>query len=135
MYHMLLRPTISPVTVRQNGARKAVVHIADVADWDGARRVMGELRERYPRMRLLSADRSCHGALKDWMKERLGWALEIVKVPRREVTGVGGRGAPPYPKGFIVLPRRWAVERTIAWICWNRRMSRDHEFLPRPGRR
>ncbi len=37
---------------------------------------------------------------------------------------------PPYPRGFIVLPRRWVVERTLAWICRNRRMSRDYEFLP-----
>ncbi len=37
---------------------------------------------------------------------------------------------PPYPEGFIVLPRRWVVERTLAWICRNRRMSRDYEFLP-----
>ena len=36
---------------------------------------------------------------------------------------------PPYPAGFIVLPRRWVIERTIAWIMRNRRMSRDYEFL------
>ncbi len=36
---------------------------------------------------------------------------------------------PPYPAGFIVLRRRWVIERTIAWIMRNRRMSRDYEFL------
>ena len=41
---------------------------------------------------------------------------------------------PPYPEGFIVLPRRrWVAERTIAWIRRNRRMSRDYEFLPETG--
>jgi putative transposase len=34
------------------------------------------------------------------------------------------------PKGFVVLPRRWVVERTIAWIDHNRRMSKDYECLP-----
>ena len=33
------------------------------------------------------------------------------------------------PKGFVVLPRRWVVERTIAWIDHNRRMSKDYERL------
>ena len=36
---------------------------------------------------------------------------------------------PPYPAGFIVLPRRWVIERTLAWIMRNRRMSRDYEYL------
>lgn len=65
----------------------------------------------------------------DWMKERLGWALEIVKPPRRWVRVPPGEEPPPYPRGFIVLPRRWVVERTFAWILRNRRMSRDYEFL------
>ena len=112
---------------------KAVVHTADVADREGARVVMGELGERYPRMRLVWSDRGYNGALAGWMKERLGWALEIVKPPRRWVRVPAGEEPPPYPKGFIVLPRRWVAERTIAWICRNRRMSRDYEFLAETG--
>ncbi len=41
-----------------------------------------------------------------------------------------GLEPPPYPKGFIVLLRRWVVERTLAWICHNCTMSRDYKFLP-----
>ena len=37
------------------------------------------------------------------------------------------------PKGFVVLPRRWVVERTFAWICHNRRMSKDYETLYASG--
>jgi len=37
------------------------------------------------------------------------------------------------PKGFWVLPRRWVVERTFAWICHNRRMSKDYERLCATG--
>jgi putative transposase len=41
---------------------------------------------------------------------------------------------PPYPKGFIVLPRRWVVERTISWVGQNRRMSKeDYERLCETG--
>ncbi len=112
---------------------KAVVHTADVADRDGARRVMGGLAEHYPRIRLVWSDRGYNGALAEWMKERLGWVLEIIKPPRRWVRVPEGVEPPPYPKGFIVLPRRWVVERTIAWICRNRRMSRDYEFLAETG--
>ena len=63
------------------------------------------------------------------MKERLGWALEIVKPPRRWVRVPADREPPRYPAGFIVLPRRWVIERTIAWVMRNRRMSRDYEVL------
>ncbi len=44
-----------------------------------------------------------------------------------------GEEPPPYPKGFIVLPRRWVVERTFSWIGENRRMSKDYERLPESG--
>ena len=114
---------------------KAVVHSAEVADRrDGARPVMGGLRGALPaRMRLVCSDRGYNGALAEWMQEKLGWALKIVKPPRGWVRVPEGQEPPPYPKGFIVLPRRWVAERTIAWICRNRRMSRDYEFLSETG--
>ncbi len=40
---------------------------------------------------------------------------------------------PSYPKGFIVLPRRWMVERSFSWAGQNRRMSKDHERVPETG--
>ena len=48
------------------------------------------------------------------------WANEGVRVDWQEL---------PPPRGFIVLPRRWVVERTFAWISQNRRMSKDYERL------
>lgn len=105
------------------------VHEANVADRDGARLLLGKVGERLPRMERVWADRGYNGALKDWMRERLGWTLEIVKPPRRWVRVPEGVEPPPYPKGFIVLPRRWVVERTFAWIGRNRRMSKDYELL------
>ena len=105
------------------------VHEANVADRDGARLLLGKVGENLPRMERVWADRGYNGALKEWMRERLGWTLEIVKPPRRWVRVPEGVEPPPYPKGFIVLPRRWVVERTFAWIGRNRRMSKDYELL------
>jgi putative transposase len=107
----------------------AVVHEANIADRDGAKLLLAKISEGLPRMEKVWADRGYNGKIGEWIKERLGWALEIVKPPRRWVRVPANEEPPPYPAGFIVLPRRWVIERTIAWIMRNRRMSRDYEFL------
>jgi len=106
-----------------------VVHEGNVADRDGARLLLGKAAAKLPRMEKVWADRGYNGKIGEWMKERLGWTLEIVKPPRRWVRVPPGEEPPLYPRGFIVLPRRWVIERTFAWILRNRRMSRDYEFL------
>jgi putative transposase len=106
------------------------VHEASIADRDGAKLLLEKVGgDRLPRMQKIWADRGYNGQIGEWIKERLGWALEIVKPPRRWVRVPANEEPPPYPTGFIVLPRRWVIERTIAWIMRNRRMSRDYEFL------
>ena len=107
----------------------AAVHEANIADRDGAKLLLAKIGEGLPRMEKVWADRGYNGNVGEWIKERLGWALEIVKPPRRWVRVPANEVPPPYPAGFIVLPRRWVIERTIAWIMRNRRMSRDYEFL------
>jgi transposase len=106
-----------------------VVHEGNIADRDGAKLLLRKAAEKLPRMEKVWADRGYNGKLGQWMKEQLGWTLEIVKPPRRWVRVPLGEEPPPYPRGFIVLPRRWVIERTFAWIVRNRRMSRDYEFL------
>lgn len=106
------------------------VHEASIADRDGARLLLRKVGDRFPRMEKVWAEhRGYNGKIGEWIKERLGWALEIVKPPRRWVRVPANEEPPAYPAGFIVLPRRWVIERTIAWIMRNRRMSRDYEFL------
>jgi putative transposase len=106
------------------------VHEASIADRDGAKLLLEKVGgDRLPRMQKIWADRGYNGQIGEWIKERFGWALEIVKPPRRWVRVPANEEPPPYPAGFIVLPRRWVIERTIAWIMRNRRMSRDYEFL------
>src|SRR5215217_2344821 len=107
----------------------AVVHEANIADRDGAKLLLAKIGEGLPRMEKVWADRGYNGKIGEWIKERLGWVLEIVKPPHRWVRVPADEEPPPYPAGFIVLPRRWVIERTLAWIMRNRRMSRDYEFL------
>jgi putative transposase len=92
------------------------VHPADIQDRDGAKEVLLKLRGLFPLLTLVLADGGYQGALIEWVSEVLGVKLEIVKRPD--------------VKGFEVLPWRWIVERTLAWISRNRRMSKDYERLP-----
>jgi putative transposase len=89
------------------------VHEANIADRDGARLLLGKVGNRFPRMEKVWADRGYNGKIGEWIKERLGWALEIVKPPRRWVRVPADEEPPPW-EGFTVLPRRWVIERTIA---------------------
>ncbi len=91
-----------------------VVHAADVQDRDGAKLVLAKARERCPRLQRLWADGNYAGQLVDWVQEQYGWVLEIVKRPAEA-------------KGFQLLPKRWIVERTLAWLGRYRRLSKDYE--------
>ena len=93
-----------------------VVHAADVQDRDGAKLVVDKVKHLLPRLRLIWADGGYAGQLVDWVQQISGWVLKIVKRP----AGV---------KGFNVLPRRWVVERTFAWLGRYRRLSKDYEYL------
>jgi putative transposase len=94
-----------------------VVHSAAIQDRDGAKLVLAKVQERYTRLRLIWADSAYGGQLVEWVKEQVRCVLEIVR--RRDDVA-----------GFEVLPRRWVVERTLAWISRCRRLSKYYEALP-----
>jgi putative transposase len=93
-----------------------VVHAADVQDRDGAKLVLEQARGRFSRLKLIWADGGYAGQLIGWVQQICGWVLEIVK-RSDDVTG------------FVVLPKRWIVERTFGWFGWYRRLSKDYEEL------
>ena len=112
---------------------KVVVHPASLQDRDGARLVLAGLHERFPRLRHLWADQAYTGPIVDWITEQLSWTVEVVeRSPRRGfvVTPDGQFHRVALPKAFEPLPRRWVVERTLAWTSRYRRMSKDYERLP-----
>ena len=109
---------------------KAKVHSADLADREGARVLLERVGESFPGLGHLWADAGYRGAdLRRWITERLGLSFEIVQRKPRWVWVPNDVEPDPIPVGFEVIRRRWVVERTFAWICRNRRMSRDYEFL------
>jgi putative transposase len=94
-----------------------VVHTANIQDRDGAKLVLEQVKEAFPRLKLIWADAAYSGQLVDWVKSVCGWILE--KIKRRDDV-----------KGFQVLPRKWVVERTFGWLGRYRRLSKDYEGLP-----
>ena len=93
----------------------AVVHQADIQDRDGAPLVLASARYLYPWLRHVFADGAYSGAKLDTALENIGrWTIEVIK--RSDAAS-----------GFVVLPRRWVVERTFAWLNRNRRLAKDFE--------
>jgi putative transposase len=112
---------------------RVVVHPANVQDREGARLVLTGLAQRFPRLRHLWTDQAYTGKLLEWIKQELGWSVEVVeRSPRRGflVTPDHQIQRVALPATFEPLPRRWVVERSFAWIGRDRRMSKDYEFLP-----
>lgn len=94
-----------------------VVTIAGIQDRDGACRLLAALRARCSTISLIWADAGYAGRLVRWAKTVLAFTVTIVK--RTDDLA-----------GFQVIPRRWVVERTLAWISKHRRCVRDYETLP-----
>ena len=92
-----------------------VITAASVQDRDAARPLLWNLRRGCRRVRLAWADSVYNGKLTAWAT---ALKMRICIVARRN------------PHAFEVLPRRWVVERTFAWISKNRRTVRDYERLP-----
>ncbi|MGH3145368.1 MAG: IS5 family transposase [Rubrobacter sp.] len=125
---------------------KVTVHSASVFDRDGIEGLMEGTRELFPRLSHLWLEAGYNGRGKgqDWVERALGLAAQIVRHPPKpryvwvpegeepDWDDLEARGLLPKP-GFRVLPRRWVVERSFAWMGQNRRMSKDYEGVPESG--
>jgi putative transposase len=92
-----------------------VVHTADIQDRDGAKLVLRRMRKQFYQLKIIWADGGYAGKLVLWAKRYLHWTIEIVK--RSDIA-----------KGFVLLPKRWIVERTFSWFGHYRRLSKDYEY-------
>jgi putative transposase len=93
-----------------------VVHAADVSESAGAKLVLGKAKAAGRALGKIWLDGGYQAGVVAWAETELGYALEVV-------------ARPPGSQGFAVLPRRWVVERSFAWIGRYRRLSKDYEAL------
>jgi putative transposase len=89
---------------------------ASVQDRDGARLLLSRLGGACKKLRLIWVDGGYRGHLLDWVAEHFRFRLRVVLRPQEQ-------------RRFAVLPRRWVVERTFAWLSHSRRLSKDYEGL------
>ena len=97
-----------------------VVTEANVQDRDGARTLLSVLATEFRRLRVIWADGAYAGALQMWVRGLRKWGkvrLDIVRKAKGQ-------------RGFAVVPWRWIVERTFAWLGRYRRLKSDYECLP-----
>ena len=94
------------------------VHPANIGDRAGAKPLLEKIRGCFPRLCVVFADAGYKGKqFVEWVLEKTGLSLEVVERSESD-------------KGcFVLLPRRWVVERTFAWLGRYRRLSKDYEGL------
>jgi transposase len=90
-----------------------VVHSAGIQDRVGARAVLMRLFRRFDTITKVFVDGGYTGKLIDWASDMFGYDVEVVKRSEQHM--------------FVVLPKRWIVERTFGWLNWSRRLSKDYE--------
>jgi len=93
------------------------VDTAAMSDAEGGRWVLGRTRGRWPQLVKGWADQTYRGEFVQWARQTAGIDLAIVQRPAEA-------------KGFVLLPRRWVVERTLAWLGRARRLSKEYEHHP-----
>jgi putative transposase len=122
---------------------RADVHSAALQERATLPQLLAGADEEFPRLGHVWVDQGYTGTGRRWIEEHLGWGVEVVQHPRTWERGFLGVWDPSAPRGFRleygtvrgkrgfqgVLPRRWVVERTFAWLMHSRRLARAYERL------
>ncbi len=93
-----------------------IVHSAGIQDRVAARAVLIRLFCLFATIKTVFVDGGYTGTLIGWAKQMFGYTVEVVKRTEQHL--------------FKILPKRWIVERTFAWLNWSRRLSKDYELWP-----
>jgi len=93
-----------------------VVHAGNIQDRDGGEQVLLRMMGYFGRMKLIWADGGYAGEFVHDAKRMFGRVIQIIKRSDH--------------KKFVILPKRWIVERTFGWFSKYRRLSKDYETLP-----
>lgn len=117
-----------------------LVLAANISDPAGGKQLLEAKQNHFSRLRHLFIDGGYKRSFQEWVSTTLGWTLEIVQHAYAGIRGLWlpeGQELTPEQiamfrghRSFKVLPRRWVVERTFAWIGRYRRHSKDYEYLP-----
>lgn len=123
---------------------KVKVLAANITDRDGGMLLLEGTNASFSKLCHLFVDGGYKGKWVQWVKEALGWTVEVVQRPDAGFRGIWWPNDVPMPpelveelrrktrgyRSFVVIPRRWVVERTFAWLSFSRRLNRDYELLP-----
>ncbi len=117
----------------QGDLMEVKVTAASASDLSAGKKLLSLLPGRFPRLSLIWGDSHYGGQFLEWVKEQFGWDVQTTRslgTPSDPNTIKPKPTPKPSKRGFLLEPRRWVVERSIAWITRWRRLCRDHEGLP-----
>lgn len=114
---------------------------ANITDREGSKQLLTELRAKQPWWLLhLFVDGGYKGQWETWVKSNIGYSVEVVQRPDANTRGYWlpeGQTLTPEQlktfrgnRPFIVVKKRWIVERSFAWLSFDRRLNREYDLLP-----
>jgi putative transposase len=99
-----------------------IVTAANIGEREGGKRVLKRVKRMntaVSRLHTIWVDAGFEGApFMQWVMDICHWIVQVVLRPKQS-------------KGFVLLPKRWVVERTLGWLLWCRRLNKDYERLPK----